>query len=222
MQNTCSATGYTAIRASRSTSMLALLMRRRACRRILLLLPLAAAAGCTQSRSIEIGDAPAPKALYEVTLQIHQPPGPFEDTARGWVYYRAENNRCLPLTPISGATIYPDKTIEFTVTRVSATEYRGTFFADRLQDQDYYGLGVCHWTVNTLGIALSGNGVRFDPALGGTDLRSGKPVTTYYTTADYLRRFDRTEADGSTSREFLSTQAPGSVFDMTLTTRPVR
>lgn len=222
MQNTRTATENAATHTGQSNFMLASLMKLRVCRRLLLLLPLAAAAGCTQSRSIEIRDASAPKALYEVTLQIHQPPGPFDDTARGWVYYRVENNRCLPLTPISGATIYPDKTIEFAVTRVSATEYRGTFFADRLQDQDYYGLGICHWTVNTVGITLSANGVRFDPALGDTALRSGKPVTTYYTTADYRRQFNRTEATSSTSRDFFSAQAPGSIFDMTLTTRPVR
>lgn len=185
-----------------------------------LLLPLVATTACTQPRKIEIQDNPFPRQRYEVTLQIHQPPGSFENTARGWVYYRVVNDRCVPLTPFEGATIYPDKTVAFTVTRVSDTVYRGTFFADRLKDQDYYGLGVCHWAINTLGIELKGNGVAYNTAMSGADLTSGKPVPTYYLVTEYQGKLGFMQANGTTNRELFRAQPPGNVFDMTLTTRP--
>lgn len=187
----------------------------------LLFLPLLAAPACTQSRSIEILDNPAPKQRYEVTLEVHQPPGQFDATARGWVYYRVDNSRCLPLTPFEGATIFPEKIVEFNVTRVSATVYRGKIFLDRLQDQDYYGLGICHWNINTLGIELKGNGVNFNTAMSGGELLAGKPATTYYAVADYQRAFNHADAVGFTNRALFRTTPPSGIFDMTLTARPM-
>lgn len=185
-----------------------------------LLLLLLATPACTQSRSLDIQDNPIPKQRYEVTLEIHQPPGPFDGAARGWVHYRVDNSRCLPLTPGEGATLFPEKTVEFNVTRVSATVYRGTIFLDRLQDQDYYGLGFCHWNINTLGIELKGNGVKFNTAIGGSELLAGKPATTYYAAADYQRAFNHADAVGFTNRALFRTTSPSGIFDMTLTTRP--
>ncbi|WP_426400408.1 hypothetical protein ACN9M1_20575 [Ralstonia sp. R-29] len=175
---------------------------------------------CAQSRSIDIHDNPTPKRGYEVTLEVHQPPGPFDGAARGWVLYRVGNSRCLPLTPLEGATLFPEKTIAFNVTRVSASVYRGTVFLDRLQDQDYYGLGICHWTINTLGIELLGNGVKFNTAMSGSELLAGKPVTTYYVVADYQGALDHADAVGFTNRTLFRTTPPGGIFDMTLTARP--
>lgn len=124
-----------------------------------LLLPLLSLWACAAPRNVDVQDNPTPRQEYEVTLQIPQPPGPFDDVAHGWVRYRVSNDRCLPLTPIEGATLHPEKMVEFTVTRVNATIYRGALFADRLRDMDYRSLGVCHWAINTLAIELKGNGV---------------------------------------------------------------
>lgn len=186
----------------------------------LLLLSLLTASACTGPRSLDIQDDPVPKQRYEVTLEIHQPPGPFGSTARGWVTYRIDNSRCLTPIPGEGTTVFPEKTVEFNVTRVSATVYRGTIFLDRLQDQDYYSLGICHWNVNTLGIELKGNGVKFNTAMGGNELLAGKPVTTYYVVADYQRAFNHEDAVGFTNRALFRTTPPSGIFDMTLTTRP--
>ena len=186
----------------------------------LLLLSLLAASACTQTRSLDIRDNPVPKHRYEVTLEIHQPPGPFESTARGWVHYRVDNSRCLTPTPSEGTTIFPEKTVEFNVTRVSATVYRGTIFLDSLQDQDYYRLGVCHWNVNTLGIELKANGVKFNTAMGGSDLLAGKQVTTYYVVADYQRAFNHADAVGFTNRVLFRATPPSGIFDITLAARP--
>jgi len=175
---------------------------------------------CAQSRSIDIQDNPTPRRQYEVTLEVRQPPGPFDKAARGWVVYRVGNSRCLPLTPLEGATLFPEKTIEFNVTRVSATVYRGTVLLDRLQDHDYYGLGICHWTINTLGIELKGNGVKFNTAMGGSELLAGKPATTYYLVADYQGAFNHADAVGFTNRALFRTTPPSGIFDMALTARP--
>lgn len=186
----------------------------------LLLLSLLTVPAYAQSRSVDIQDNPIPKQRYEATLEIHQPPGPFDGTVRGWVNYRVDDSRCLTLTSNGGTTIFPEKTVEFTVNRVSATVYRGTIFLDRLRDEDYYGLGICHWNINTLGIELTGNGVKFNTAMGGGELLAGEPATTYYAVADYQRAFNHADAVGFTNRALFRTTPPGGIFDMTLTARP--
>jgi hypothetical protein len=176
-----------------------------------------AALACAGPQDSTIQDNPMPRERYEVTLQIHRPPGTFDDAARGWVRYRVGNERCLPLTPFEGASLHPEKVVEFVVTRVSATVYRGTVVPDRLQDADYHGLGVCHWAINTLNIELKGNGVKFNAAMSGGELLAGKPATTYYAVADYQRAFNHAYADGFTDRALFRATPPDDIFDMTLT-----
>lgn len=187
---------------------------------LLLLLSMFAAVACAGPQDSTIEDNPMPRERYEVTLQIHQPPGPFDELARGWVRYRVSNDRCMPLTPFEGATLHPEKMVEIAVTRVSATVYRGTVVPDRLQDADYHGLGVCHWAINTLNIELKGNGVKFNTAMSGGELLAGKPTTTYYVVADYQRAFNHADAAGFTDRALFRATPPGGIFDITLTARP--
>ena len=48
-----------------------------------------------------------PKMRYEIIMTIDGAPGPF-DSVTAFVQYKVSNDRCVPLTPISGATLPPE------------------------------------------------------------------------------------------------------------------
>jgi hypothetical protein len=104
-------------------------------------------AACGQAmKQPDIKLNPQPKMRYELTLSVHDAPGPFESVS-GFMQYEVQNEQeCVPADVISGhhqrLSIDPD--IEFKRLGDSQT-YKGTVYLDLVQDGDYYGLGVCRW-----------------------------------------------------------------------------
>ncbi|RDD82803.1 hypothetical protein DVJ77_04605 [Dyella tabacisoli] len=166
----------------------------------------------------DIKQNPHPKTRYEITVTINDAPGPFDSVA-GVVHYMVENDRCVPLTPISGATLAPEKNFPITFTRVSDNVYKGTIYADLLQDEDYYGLGVCHWAVNTMWATLKVKGVDFSPAMDLKEIVSQKPTPTYFVKADYFNTDKERSAFGTTNRSLFQTESSTDIFSMTLSAK---
>jgi hypothetical protein len=91
---------------------------------------------------------PDPTA-YEITLTIENAPGPFA-SVEGLMQYQVLDDRCLPdLGGISGTRLDLVEGVPITYTRVADNTYRGTVYTDLLIDEDYFGLGVCHWSLVT-------------------------------------------------------------------------
>lgn len=133
----------------------------------------------------DIKPNPAPHKRYDITLTIEGAPGSF-DTVTGVVDYKVANDRCVPLTPISGATLAPEKRVPVKLTRVNDGVYKGSFFADALLDEDYYGMGVCHWGVVGASAELKVGKVDFSPAIFMSEILAGKTVTRYFAKRSYL------------------------------------
>jgi hypothetical protein len=142
-----------------------------------------------------------PRMSYEITVKVDNAPGPF-DRIEGVVDYRVSNEVCVPLTPVTGATVAPEKRAPVVLTRTgSSNVYRGEVFADLLQDEDYYGKGVCHWSVVAASANLWVKQVDFSASLFHDDLLKGNPVTRYYSNRSYattqMGRVDTGETDRS-------------------------
>ncbi|WP_049623670.1 hypothetical protein [Frateuria defendens] len=166
----------------------------------------------------DIKQNPHPRMRYELTLTIEDAPGPF-DSISGMVHYKVTNGQCVPLTPISGATLEPEKNVPITFTRVSDGIYKGTLYADLLQDEDYYGLGVCHWGVNTAWVSLRAKGVEFTPAIDAKELVAQKSVPTFFVKGDYFETGKERSAFGTTNRALFQPESRTDVFSMTLRAR---
>ncbi|MGF6712206.1 hypothetical protein QFZ41_003170 [Luteibacter sp. W1I16] len=162
------------------------------------LLPLTSAAyGATMNKP-DIKFNPHPRMRYEITVKVDGAPGPF-DRVEGVVDYRVTNEACVPLTPVTGATVAPEKRVPITLTPAGNNVYKGEVFADLLQDEDYYGKGVCHWAVVAASANLFVKQVDFSAPLFRDELFKGKPVTRYYSNRSYatthLDRVDVGETD---------------------------
>jgi len=111
-------------------------------------------------------------------------PGLF-DSASGSMSYQTANPGCVPPYPISGARVPPSARLAFPVKQVGPYTYRGTLYMDLLKDEDYSGLGVCHWKMAVADLSLRYHGNTFVSALDGEEIRAGRQAKVYFSKADY-------------------------------------
>lgn len=183
---------------------------------LILSLALITSACGSSMKKPDIKHNPHPRMRYTITLKVDGAPGPFDPVA-GFVQYRVANEHCVPLQPISGATIPPEEDVPLVLTRVSDTEYKGTVYGDLLLDEDYYGLGVCRWSMTTVVAELKKDAVTFSPDLSSGELNGTASKTTYFWKNDYLNAdAERSEA-GSTQRSYYKKEIQDELFTVTLT-----
>lgn len=182
---------------------------------LVLLLTLISSVYGAPVKSPDIKQNSHPRLRYEITLIIKDAPGPFDSIA-GSVDYKVENDRCVPLTPISGATVVPEKSVPLILTRVSDNLYKGALYTDLLQDEDYYGMGVCRWRVVGAGVDLKVKNVDFSHSIFLKDILAKQPVTRYFSNRSYFSA-DLERVDiGNAKRADFAEEAKDT-FSVTLT-----
>ena len=186
---------------------------------LILSLALITSACGSSMKTPDIKQNPHPKMRYEITMTIDGAPGPF-DSVTAFVQYKVSNDRCVPLTPISGATLPPEHRFPIAFTRVSDTVYKGFIYADMMEDENYYGLGVCHWAVVAASADLTIKGTSLSPAIFHDDIVAQKSVATYFVNSDYV---DNSGANGqervvsgNTNRAFYQPASRTDLFSIAL------
>lgn len=181
---------------------------RRTCRTtacaLALLLPLTFNAyGATMNKP-DVKLNPTPRMRYEITLKVEDAPGPF-DRIEGSVDYAVTNTACVPATPITGATLVPEKRVPLVLKKEGDNVYKGELFVDLLQDEDYYGMGVCHWAVVAASANLFVKDVDFNAPIFEKDILKSASVTRYYSNRSYattqVKRLDGGETDRAQYKE---------------------
>lgn len=127
---------------------------------------------------------PHPKMRYEITVTIEDAPGPF-DSVQASAGYDVANDRCVPLTPGSGATITPEKSVPVVLSYTGDNVYKGMVYVDLLQDEDYYGLGVCHWKMTAVDVDLRVTKSVVSTSIFLKDLLSQKSNVRYFSNLNF-------------------------------------
>lgn len=127
---------------------------------------------------------PNPRMRYEITATVKGAPGTF-DSMGGHVDYKVVNPACVPLTPFSGATVEPQKALPVVYERVSDGVYKGVVYVDQVQDEDYFGLGVCHWSIVGVTADFHHGKVNFSPGIDVKDILAGADVVHYFSFKSY-------------------------------------
>ncbi len=97
---------------------------------------------------------PQPTA-YEVTMTIENAPGPFA-SVKAAMQYEVLDERCMPdLGGMAGTRASLLEWVPVELQQVSGTTYRGEIYDNLLADEDYFGLGVCDWSLVSTQFKLS-------------------------------------------------------------------
>ena len=110
------------------------------------------------------------------------------DSVSGTVFFDVINLECTPKDEFLGVHAKPqDVPIDFKMTRVDEKTWKGYFYRDSMLDEDYYGLGVCHWDANGITPVFIVHGRNFGAATNFSEsLKS--PQADYFKKIDFLDR----------------------------------
>lgn len=128
---------------------------------------------------------PHPKVRYEITLTTKDAPGSF-DSVEGYMSYEVANKQCAPFEKFVGIYRAPTgKHLPLLLIRITPHEYKGFAYLDLLQDEDYYGLGVCHWQIQNVGAQLKAGKMAFSPYLSRDQVITQQLSIQYFHKREY-------------------------------------
>ena len=134
---------------------------------------------------------PSPRRAYTITLTIRNAPGPF-GSVEGVAQYDVDNeDTCGQVNGSTGTPYRMTSNEPFSLRKVSESEYQGTIHADLIQDEDYYGKGICRWSLTEVRARLRATGdereTRFVPDILAAQVLAHESVTTFFWSKNYPR-----------------------------------
>jgi len=122
---------------------------------------------------------PDPSMRYEVVFHIDNPNFIFEST-EVTALYEVTNELCAPRVPISGVRKAPRMHVPLQLRQVDPRTYATSVVGDLLHDEDYFGLGVCHWSLTSVNMIVRRGQSALSAGIVGRDIFSGAESTDYY------------------------------------------
>lgn len=162
---------------------------------------------------------PHPVKRYEV-IATADTPGPW-DSVNGYLPLAVTNVECVPKAPITDGRNVPNTGYEFEMTRVDDKTWKGYFYRDFLQDEDYFGLGVCHWDAVGVTPTFVAHGVKFGAITWLDDALRKGPQTEYFKKSEFLDRSKEQSALGFSPANPQFIQRPEAFFPITVTIKEV-
>ncbi|MCC4606185.1 hypothetical protein HG421_00975 [Xanthomonas campestris pv. badrii] len=169
---------------------------------------------------------PSPRKAFEVTLTLKDAPGAF-GLVQGAAQYDVSNEaECGKIQPETGTAGRITSQEDFALKKVSDTEYRGTVYLDLMQDEDYYGRGVCHWEFSGASVLLKATGAeeetRFLSFIEAKTVTAQQALTKYYWAKGYPRSESKSFPDtGELSAEQFKPDIRDELFTITLAAKEV-
>ncbi|MFL9883260.1 hypothetical protein PQR66_09505 [Paraburkholderia agricolaris] len=143
---------------------------------------------------------PQPAIRDEVTMTIDRAPGPF-DSVEVNVLYQVANSQCIRMLRGSGATPVLEKSIRIDLERVGNDRYEGEMVADLMQDEDYYGLGVCHWIVESVNAEATINSLVLGAGIVMADSNAPRTVERFFANRSYYDSKQKRVITGNANRQ---------------------
>ena len=132
---------------------------------------------------------PAPTRAYELEVSVHGAPGPFAQFEATAQYDVVNENECGHINAASGTAERITSNEAFALQRIGDAQFRGTFYLDRMLDEDYYGRGVCRWDPSEVRVSLRATGADgetyFVAGLPWQNIQDGQPRTLYFWKGGY-------------------------------------
>ena len=175
---------------------------------------------------------PHPKQAYRLKIKINDAPGPLVSMNNTYVRYMARDCSYV-INHIEGVTSHPRKYVDIPLRQVGKNEYEASFYFDAVQDEDYFGEGVCHWKPDGFGGTFKATGKEEETGFTISDvmrnLLEKKTLTNYYWkwSYPYFTREDGSISPdfvnfGITSPELYSAEEHKEMFTITVTLEEIK
>jgi hypothetical protein len=137
--------------------------------------------------------------------------------------YEVTNPACVPETggPMNAMRIAPRAWPPITFHKISGNVYQGTVYADYFQDEDYYGLGVCRWSLMSVVTKLKVRGNTFFSSLSQSELFAQKTVDNYFVRDEYLSNDPENNVFGESNPSVFGPTVRDSALKITLSPKEI-
>jgi hypothetical protein len=130
---------------------------------------------------------PHPVQRYEI-IATAEAPGPW-DSVKGYISYDVVNQECTRENKFLGVHILPrDVGLDIEMTRVDEKTWKGYFYRDYLNNDDYYGLGTCRWDATSVAAVFVVHSRSFSSGDTLSDLVQKGSQTEHFKRSDFLDR----------------------------------
>jgi len=131
---------------------------------------------------------PHPKQAYRLRIKINNAPGPLKLMRNMSVGYGARDCSYI-INHIEGVSANPEKKVRAETRKLAEFEYETIIYADAVQDEDYFGEGICHWKPEGFGLGFTATGSQDETVFNFGDaldnLIEKKILTKYYWKGGY-------------------------------------
>lgn len=133
---------------------------------------------------------PAPKQAYVLTLRFAGLPGSLADIA-ATADFEVENRECVPYDytrAVGGVRLPPRHSVPLQLQRLDDHTYSAVVHEDALRDEDYYGLGVCRWALNSATVHFHSAVTHFVGGIDADRLVAEAEVLDHYLIRDFTQK----------------------------------
>lgn len=164
---------------------------------------------------------PHPVQRYEV-IATADAPGPW-DSVHGYISYEVVNPDCTPKDKFLGVHELPqDVGVDIEMTRVDSKTWKGYFFRDAMLDEDYYGLGACHWDATSVGGVFTVRGGTFGASDTLRVLLKNGSETEYFKKSEFENRGNTDGGYGTPLADPEVANNPGAYFPISVAVKEVK
>lgn len=181
---------------------------------------------------IDIKEHQQPQQAYQLTMVIENAPGLFGLIEGSAQYDVVNHQECGQLNALSGTRSRITTHPEIKWKALGNDRYSTIVYRDLIVDEDYYGSGVCRWTLTAASALLKATGAeietRFLPGISTNDILAEKTVKLYFWKKGYPAEPDAAPDDkgfpdfGYESPDKFRPELRGDLFTVTLMAEEIR
>jgi hypothetical protein len=142
------------------------------------------AAAVTELPVIEVKHKASTKASHILVANFSGLPAPLSNVT-ATADYVVDDVECVPSQQDSGARLRSEHSQQLVLQRDENYRFATTFDIDGLQDEDYFGLGICHWALEWVTVRFESETTKFVGALSIDQIKTGKSVQLHYLADDF-------------------------------------
>lgn len=173
-------------------------------------------AACTdQSDSLQIERNTNPSVSYALDIKINGAPEPF-DTTSATAYYEVVNASCAPRMAISGVRDVPNRILDLKLTKTSDYQYQTSFELTPFADRDYFGKGVCHWAITSIGFSGTKGKMKLLASFDADELKQGLTPKSYFLKSTFDHASSRLNIGGLLEPTAFGKDAQTFTIEMTV------